>query len=221
MSLMASKRSNGRSRAGRGREDSPDVKLSKFLSYLCRHGAHDQGLTVHEGGYIAVSDILALPRGRGYSEADVRRVVSHNDKQRFALKESEAGLLWIRANQGHSMEVSGLELRPIPSAKEVPCVVHGTQLRSWDQIRQQGLSRMQRNHIHFATGLPGDSGVISGMRSSSQVLIFVDLDKAMNDGYQFFQSANDVILCPGNRQGILPSEYFSKVIQLPAGKQLL
>lgn len=60
-----------------------------------------------------MSDILALPRGRGYSEADVRRVVSHNDKQRFALKESEAGLLWIRANQGHSMEVGEPNLHPL------------------------------------------------------------------------------------------------------------
>ena len=25
------------------------MKLSKFLSYVCRHGAHDQGLTIHEG----------------------------------------------------------------------------------------------------------------------------------------------------------------------------
>lgn len=57
-----------------------------------------------------MSDILSLPRGRGYSEADVRRVVSDNDKQRFALKESEGGSLWIRANQGHSMEVSGASL---------------------------------------------------------------------------------------------------------------
>lgn len=38
------------------------------------------------------------------------------------------------------------------------------------------------------------------------------------DGYQFFQSANDVILCPGNKQGVLPSDYFSKVIELPSGR---
>ena len=51
-----------------------------------------------------MSDILSLPRGRGYSEEDVRRVVADNEKQRFALKE-ESGRLWVRANQGHSMEV--------------------------------------------------------------------------------------------------------------------
>ena len=62
------------------------------------------------GGYIAVSDILALPRGRGFSQEDVRRVVAENDKQRFALKDEEeeegTRYLMIRANQGHTMQVS-------------------------------------------------------------------------------------------------------------------
>ena len=30
----------------------PDVKLSKFLSYLLRHGAEKEGLTLHEGNYV-------------------------------------------------------------------------------------------------------------------------------------------------------------------------
>ena len=38
---------------------------------------------------------------------------------------------------------------------------------------------MARNHIHFATGLPGDDFVISGMRGSSQVIIEVDLKRAL------------------------------------------
>ena len=31
------------------RTESPDVKLSKFLSYVCRHGAEKEGLQLHDG----------------------------------------------------------------------------------------------------------------------------------------------------------------------------
>lgn len=58
-------------------------------------------------------------------------------------------------------------------------MVHGTYYRHWDQIKQQGLSRMHRRHIHFSPGLPGDDGVISGMRSSCQIYIYIDLAKAL------------------------------------------
>jgi len=42
-----------------------------------------------------------------YTEADIRRVVEDNDKQRFQLVvDSESSRLKIRANQGHTVEVS-------------------------------------------------------------------------------------------------------------------
>lgn len=31
------------------KQDDPDTKLSKYLSYVCRHGAHKEGLQVFEG----------------------------------------------------------------------------------------------------------------------------------------------------------------------------
>jgi 2'-phosphotransferase len=76
---------------------------------------------------------------------------------------------------------------------------------------------MQRSHIHFAQGLPGDSGVISGMRARSQVHIFIDMEKALADGYKFFLSVNGVALCPGNEQGLLPPHYFSRVVETSSG----
>ena len=49
------------------------------------------------------------------------------------------------------------------------------------------------------------------MRASSEVLIFVDVPKAIQDGYKFFLSANGVVLTEGNKDGFLPPEYFKSV----------
>ena len=70
---------------------------------------------------------------------------------------------------------------------------------------------MKRNHIHFSAGELGTDGVISGMRSSAQVYIYIDVHKAMRDGLQFFRSANNVILSPGNADGVIESQYFKTV----------
>ena len=41
--------------------------------------------------------------------------------------------------------------------------IHGTSMNNLDLILRSGLKRMGRNHVHFATGLPTEDGVISGM----------------------------------------------------------
>lgn len=76
---------------------------------------------------------------------------------------------------------------------------------------------MNRLHIHFARGLPNDNRVISGMRKSVQIYIYIDLRKAVNDGIPFYVSANNVILSPGNANGIIESKYFLKVIDSRTG----
>lgn len=42
----------------------------------------------------------------GFTSEDIEMVVQTNDKQRFALEKDEHGKLKIRANQGHTMEVT-------------------------------------------------------------------------------------------------------------------
>ncbi|XP_065919311.1 tRNA 2'-phosphotransferase 1-like [Dysidea avara] len=221
---MASGRSSASSkdhRKGR-REDPPDVKLSKSLSYVCRHGAVKLGIQMDSGGFIDVDDLLRLPMFKDYKMEDIQRVVSNNSKQRFALKqEPDSQKTFIRANQGHTVEVEELDLQPITSPSEAPTVVHGTYKRAWDSIKLQGLSKMKRNHIHFAPDIPGGNEVISGMRHNCQILIFIDLKKALEDGLSFYRSANNVILSPGNSEGIILPKYFAQVRELPSGKVLL
>ncbi|KAF1979333.1 hypothetical protein BU23DRAFT_549336 [Bimuria novae-zelandiae CBS 107.79] len=148
-------------------------------------------------------------------------------------EEEEDPSKWmIRANQGHSIKVDteGL-LTPISVEKgNVPdVVVHGTDEHAWNLIlKSGGLRRMGRNHIHFASGLPAgfkaldepaSAGepekeappVISGMRKSAIVLVYVDIQAAMQAGIKFFVSENEVILTEGNEQGFLPYEFFKRV----------
>lgn len=172
-------------------------------------------------GYIRVSDLLALPRVSSPTPLDLaalQRMVEGDSKQRYTLIQGPdettpmAGdVWWIRANQGHSMKDIKVELKPVLSATDIPMAVHGTTKVAWESIAVQGLSRRTRNHIHLAQGIPDDDGVISGMRKFSQVLIYINVQKALDAGITFFLSENGVVLTEGDERGFLAPEYFLRV----------
>ncbi|KAK9455434.1 phosphotransferase KptA/Tpt1 [Dipodascopsis uninucleata] len=198
----------------RGRKsESRDVRLSKSISYVLRHGAAKEKLPIRADGYLPVDVLLKRFHNNGTTFDDIKRIVESNDKNRFKLmSEAETGRWFIRANQGHSIEVAELDLKEITEATTYPIAVHGTYLNLWNSnIKAEGLSRMKRNHIHLAVGLPNSTDVISGMRKSAEVYIFIDLQRALTDGIKFYESENGVILTEGNN-GILPTKYFSKVV---------
>ncbi|XP_018592751.2 tRNA 2'-phosphotransferase 1 isoform X2 [Scleropages formosus] len=195
---MERKRGRGRRRQGcRGDEDL-DVRLSKSLSFVLRHGAARMRLNMSSDGFLLVEDLLSHPQFHSFSLEDIERVVANNDKQRFKLRRHPStGQLEIRANQGHSFQVVDLELREVHlDSPDCPKeAVHGSYLKHWPSIRTHGLSRMKRTHIHLAPGLPEESTVIS-------------------DGILFFWSDNGVLLTPGDTDGRLAAKYFTRAVQL-------
>ncbi len=46
-------------------------------------------------------------------------------------------------------------LTPVTDPSAYPAVIHGTYASKWEPIKKRGLSRMARNHIHFAPGRRG------------------------------------------------------------------
>ena len=46
------------------------------------------------------------------------------------------------------------------------------------------------------------------MRHTSQILIYIDVQAALDAGIKFFVSDNGVILTPGNEKGILEPRFF-------------
>ncbi|XP_036620122.1 tRNA 2'-phosphotransferase 1 isoform X2 [Trichosurus vulpecula] len=191
-------------RSRRPREQDRDVRLSKALSYALRHGATKMGLPMGSDGFVPLDALLQLPQFRGFSLEDVYRVVETNEKQRFALRPGPPGsCASIRANQGHSLQVTDLELMPLRTPEDLPpTLVHGTYWRRWPSIRREGLSRRGRTHIHLSPGLPGEPHVLS-------------------EGILFFRSANGVILTPGDARGFLPPKYFKEALQLGSPRRPL
>jgi len=217
----------GESRRKGGGDDDGSVRLSKKLSSLLRHRIHENGLgdVLRPDGYVPLLRVLATPGFRGVSEEQVRAVVRENDKQRFAILDEE-GVAYIRANQGHTIR-QGLDdealLTPLDdeALATIGRAVHGTYLAAWKGIvGSGGLLRMARSHIHLAAGVPGESGVISGMRRSAQIHVWVDLLAAARAGLRFYRSANGVILTPGlGEEGLLPAHAFCDVYDCSSSRR--
>ncbi|KAF9354945.1 tRNA 2'-phosphotransferase 1 [Mortierella sp. AD094] len=209
----SSNNSNNRNRGPR--TDSPIVRLSKALSWLLRHNAEGQGIAIRPDGYVKIQDVLRHSRFKGYTLEDIVQAVETSDKQRFQILEDGSGKKeYIRAVQGHSItKVAELGFEEITDPSQIPVAVHGTMHSKWNLISAQGLSKMARNHIHLAVGLPGASGVISGMRNACNLYIYVDTAKAIQDGIKFYKTSNNVILSDGkNGDGIITREYFERVV---------
>jgi len=103
--------------------------------------------------------------------------------------------------------------------------VHGTYSRFLDSILKSGLmpggkqGPAWRNTVHFQPHAPGDQRVICGMRHNCEIAIWVDLREALKDNIPFYVSKNKVILTSGI-DGVLPSHYIQKVVDLRSGREI-
>ncbi|XP_057500621.1 uncharacterized protein LOC130784674 [Actinidia eriantha] len=215
-------RSRGRGRGGGGSGKDKIDALGRLLTRILRHMASELNLNMRSDGYVKVQDLLKLNMKtfaniplRAHTVDDIREAVRKDNKQRFSLLEDNDELL-IRANQGHTVATVKTEslLKPVLSAEEIPVCVHGTYKKFLESILEQGLKRMERLHIHFSCGLPRGGEVISGMRRDVNVLIFLDVKKALEDGLKIYISDNKVILTEGF-DGVVPVNYFEKIESWP------
>lgn len=198
--------------------DKISKKLSKCMSWLLRHGLLDD---IGEDGYVTMNILLKNLRDKEkeqklppITEELVEMIVKDSDKQRFKIIDRD-GVKMIRASQGHSIK----KVKTLLLLEEIDkdftkdkIFVHGTYRKNLESIKATGLSKCSRNHIHLTTGLPDDGTVISGMRGNCNVIIYVDVAKAMDNGLKFYLSDNGVVLSEGDDNGFIPSEFFEKIV---------
>lgn len=163
------------------------TKISKFLSLVLRHKPETIGLTLEDGGWVTVGELLRAcrERGKGFSLEELRETVETNDKRRFSFDESGAK---IRANQGHSVDVEiGFEESEPPET-----LYHGTAERNLDAIFAEGLKKMARHHVHLSSDAETARQV--GARYGKPVILRIETAKMRESGFKFYVSANGVWL---------------------------
>ena len=168
-------------------DDATRTSVSKFLSYLLRHRPDRVGLVLDEAGWVDI-DVLLLrcsEHGRKIDREQLEEVVATNSKQRFAIS---ADRRRIRANQGHSVSVELGYARAEPPA----VLFHGTVARVLEAIRSEGLSRMNRHHVHLSADEA--TAIAVGKRRGKPVVLRIDARRMRDDGHEFFLSDNGVWL---------------------------
>merc|ERR1712071_496934 len=193
-----------------------DTRLSHKLSGILRHGRDGFREKIDKNGWLEIEVLLrdsVFCQNHNVDKVILERVVRTNDKQRYKISDDGTK---IKANQGHTIRIDDESLVEITleQAATYSAIVHGTYYKSINVIMQSGLSRMKRQHMHLTASDRVDKsiGVISGFRGSCEVLIYIDMPAAISSGIKFYVSENNVILSPGNDQGLLPSKFFEKVI---------
>ena len=162
-------------------------RTSKFLSLVLRHKPEAIGLSLDTQGWVDIETFLRAAQHHGHplTRELLDEVVFTSDKQRFAYSPDGKK---IRANQGHSVAVD-LGLEPI-----MPPVVlyHGTVSKFLDSIRERGLEKRGRQHVHLSATIETAKRV--GARRGKPVVLAVDAKKMHGDGHHFYRSANGVWL---------------------------
>ncbi len=163
------------------------VKRSRYLSFVLRHQPQAIGIKLDVSGWVGVDDLLEAleEHNRGMTLEELEEVVRLDDKQRYAFSEDGQS---IRATQGHSVDVDlGYE-----SAVPPKILYHGTPDKFVESIKQEGLKKMNRHHVHLHIDVETSMDV--GQRRGKPVLLKIRALEMHEAGYEFFVTPNDVWL---------------------------
>jgi putative RNA 2'-phosphotransferase len=164
------------------------TSTSKFLSLVLRHQPEVVGMQLDPEGWLRIDELIenANRQGTQLSLELLHDVVASCEKKRFSL--SDDGLK-IRANQGHSVPDVELNLEP---AEPPNVLYHGTVTAFVDSIRERGLLKRSRNHVHLSADIETAKRV--GARRGKPVILTIHAHAMHESGHAFYLSANGVWL---------------------------
>ncbi len=189
-------------------------KISKFLSLVLRHDPARIGIHLDEQGWTDCTALIEACNCNGMAlDAELlEEIVRSSDKQRFALSDDKTR---IRANQGHSVSVE-LDLEKLMPPRHL---FHGTVGKFVESIRESGLEKGQRHHVHLSADIETASKV--GERRGKPVILIINALEMHEAGHVFHRSENGVWLVDHAPAGFIRFDVKTTALYRPVGPEEL
>ena len=164
-----------------------EKRISKFLSLILRHRPEKINIELDNFGWANIDELVKKCNKFGvrFTKEELDYVVENNSKKRLAY--SEDGLK-VRASQGHSIKID-LGYEPIAPPE---FLFHGTATRFLESIKETGLDKRNRHHVHLSSNETTATSV--GKRHGKLALLVVKSKEMHEAGHEFFVSENQVWL---------------------------
>ena len=156
------------------------MNVSRKLAFLLRHSQDPLYISL-DGGWAKVSEIT---KALSISRAQLDEIVATDEKGRYMYDEHKQR---IRACQGHSIPGVQVEMEQ-PEPPEY--LFHGTATRFLDTIMREGLRPMSRQWVHLSKDY--ETAVNVGSRHGAPIVLRVNAQQLVADGYQLYRSLNGV-----------------------------
>lgn len=161
------------------------IKISKFLSFILRHGPNKVGLELDSNGFADLNEVLKVLNDRftnyKITKYTLEELIEQSEKRRFEIENSK-----IRAFYGHSIDDKIVMKEEI----DLPSILyHGTNLRAYDAIKTEGLFKKKRQYVHLTENV--ETAILVGKRTSSNpIIIVIDVISARYVGIKFYKSGD-------------------------------
>lgn len=171
-------------------------RLSKFTSGALRHFPADIGLSLDERGWTDYEDLVSSITGR-YDWAtpeQVDSVIATDPKERFERSENR-----VRAAYGHSVGVNlDAPETPVPDR-----LYHGTDPKSVETIREEGLKSMDRQQVHLSETV-AEALEVGRRHATGPVVLAVDATGMETEGHRIVRRGRGIYTTDR-----VPPEYLS------------
>ncbi len=160
---------------------------SKFLSLVLRHNPGLINLDLDDNGWADVLELMEKSKIKKvhFTQEILDVVVETNNKQRFGYNDDKSK---IRANQGHSVNID-IALDAVEPPMEL---YHGTATNNVASIREKGIDKRSRQHVHMSHERETATNV--GSRHGKPQILVIDTEQMYLDGNKFYLSKNGVWL---------------------------